>query len=84
MEGVNPTKRYFKHIVNITMHTPVQLLYANKIIKTKPGRINPWCVISRESGRGWSQEQTRARPVTVLARGETFGSLLHFCFEKRR
>jgi hypothetical protein len=30
-EGVNLTKVYCKDMVNITMYSPVQLLYANKI-----------------------------------------------------
>jgi hypothetical protein len=31
MDGVNLTKIYCKHIVNITIYNPVQLLHANKI-----------------------------------------------------
>jgi hypothetical protein len=33
MEGVKPTKIYFKHICKYHNVSPVQLLYGNKIIK---------------------------------------------------
>jgi hypothetical protein len=35
MENTNPTKIFSNTYANITMYSPVQLLYANKIINRK-------------------------------------------------